>query len=76
MFEIVEKIDKAFESKAKCTLIDKMGKYFHGIVTDSWVRLSGGKIRGKIKFQSDERGEFEMDANDILDITFDGGGTK
>jgi len=70
VFAIVEKIDKAFEEKLACTLIDKMGKYFHGSVVDSWVRVSGGKIRGKIRFQSEEKGEFEMDANDILDLLF------
>ncbi len=70
MFQLLDKIDKALESKLNCTLIDKMGKYYNGSVTDSWVRLSGGKIRGKIKFASSEKGEFEMDANDILDITF------
>lgn len=68
MFQIVEKIDKALESKTRCTLIDKTGKYLHGILNDSWVRVSGGKLRGKIKFQSEERGEVEVDANDILDI--------
>lgn len=68
MFGIVEKIDKALESKQKCTLIDKMGKYLHGVVEDSWVRLSGGKLRGKVRFASEEKGEVEVDANDILDI--------
>ena len=68
MFPILDKIDKAVESKAKCTLIDKMGKYLHGIVTDSWIRFSGGKLRGKLVFESEEKGTLEMDANDILDI--------
>lgn len=68
MFPILDKIDKALESKAKCTLIDKMGKYLHGEVTDSWIRFSGGKLRGKLVFESEERGTLEMDANDILDI--------
>ncbi|MBM4304006.1 MAG: hypothetical protein FJ116_01855 [Deltaproteobacteria bacterium] len=68
MFPILNKIDKALETKAKCTLIDKMGKYLHGKVTDSWIRFSGGKLRGKLVFESDERGALEMDANDILDI--------
>ena len=68
MFPILDKIDKALESKAKCTLIDKMGKYLHGKVTDSWIRFSGGKLRGKLVFESEERGSLEMDANDILDI--------
>ena len=70
MVQIVEKIDKAVETKSRCTLIDKMGRYFHGTLTDSWVRISGGKLRGKIKFTSDEKGELEVDANDILDIRF------
>jgi hypothetical protein len=48
--------------------MDKMGKYLHGIVTDSWVRFSGGKLRGKIVFESEEKGTLEIDANDILDI--------
>lgn len=69
MFIIVDKIDKALESKVKCTLIDKMGKYHHGVLTDSWVRASGGKMRGKVLFLSEEKGEIEIDANDILDIT-------
>jgi hypothetical protein len=68
MFPILNKIDKALETKAKCTLIDKMGKYLHGKVTDSWIRFSGGKLRGKLVFESDETGSLEMDANDILDI--------
>lgn len=70
MVQLVEKIDKALESKSRCTLIDKMGRYFHGTLTDSWVRLSGGKMRGKVKFTSDEKGEQEIDCNDILDIKF------
>jgi hypothetical protein len=68
MFSIVEKIDKALESKSKCTLIDKMGKYLHGTIVDSWVRVSGGKMRGKVVFLSDEKGSVEVDANDILDV--------
>jgi hypothetical protein len=68
MFSILEKIDKALESKDPCTLVDKMGKYFHGTVTDSWIRISGGKLRGKLQFQSEEKGPIEMDANDILDL--------
>lgn len=70
MFPILTKIDRALESKERCRLIDKMGKYLNGTVTDSWVRLSGGKVRGKVVFQSDERGPVEIDANDILDILF------
>lgn len=68
MFGILEKIDKALETKAKCTLINKMGKHFHGTVSDSWVRMSGAKLRGKVVFQSEEKGEVEVDANDILDL--------
>jgi hypothetical protein len=68
VFEIVEKIDKALETKVKCTLLDKMGGCFHGTLNDSWVRVSGGKLRGKIRFSSEEKGEFEIDANDILDL--------
>jgi hypothetical protein len=68
MFMIVEKIDKAVESKAKCTLIDKMGKHYHGIFSDSWVRVSGGKLRGKVVFNAEDKGEVEIDANDILDV--------
>lgn len=68
MFFLIDKIDKALESKAKCTLIDKMGKYYHGILFDSWVCMSGGKLRGKVKFQSEEKGEVQIDANDILDV--------
>lgn len=68
MFPILDKIDKAIETKSKCTLMDKMGRYLHGTLTDSWVRFSGGKLRGKVVFQSDEKGSLEIDANDILDI--------
>ena len=68
MFPLIDKIDKAVELKAKCTLIDKMGTYLHGTITDSWVRVSGGKMRGKITFASEEKGEIEMDVNDILDL--------
>ncbi len=68
MFNIIDKIDKAMETKQKCTLIHKMGKYFHGTIHDSWVRISGGKLRGKILFVSEEKGEIEVDANDILDL--------
>lgn len=70
MFQLAEKIDKANDSKSRCTLIDKLGRYFHGTMTDSWVRLSGGKLRGKVVFLSDEKGEIQVDANDILDILF------
>ncbi len=72
MFGILEKIDKAVETGSKCKMLDKMGKCFHGKLTDSWVRLSGGKLRGKVVFDSEERGVFEMDANDILDIVITG----
>lgn len=68
MFPVLEKIDKALELKIKCTLIDKMGKYHHGVFTDSWVRISAGKLRGKVRFATEEKGEVEMDANDILDV--------
>lgn len=70
MFPIVTKIDRALESKEQCRLIDKMGKYLNGTITDSWVRISGGKVRGKLVFQSEERGPVEIDANDVLDILF------
>ncbi len=68
MFPILQKIDKALETKEKCTLINKNGKYFHGTVKDSWARLSGGKLRGKVEFISDEKGELQIDVNDILDL--------
>lgn len=68
MFNILQKIDLAAEGKKTCTLIDKMGKYFHGTVTDTWARVSGGKMRGKIMFLSEEKGEVEIDVNDILDL--------
>ena len=68
MFPILDKIDKALESKSPCTLVNKMGKYFHGTVSDSWIRISGGKLRGKLQFQSEEKGPIEIDANDILDL--------
>lgn len=68
MFPIIDKIDKALESKAECTLIDKSGRYFHGVVVDSWIRISAAKLRGKLVFNSKEKGEIEMDANDILDL--------
>lgn len=71
MFPVLTKIDQALESKKRCRLIDKMGKYLNGTVTDSWVRLSGGKLRGKVVFQSDEKGPVEIDANDVLDILFE-----
>ncbi len=71
MFQLVDNIDKAVESKCRCTLTDKMGRCFHGTLTDSWVRMSGGKLRGKIKFTSDEKGEIELDCNDILEIRLD-----
>ncbi len=68
MLHLLEKIDKALETKDKVTLIDKMGKYFHGTVKDSWVRLSADRMRGKVVFVSEEKGEMELDANDILDV--------
>jgi len=68
VFKVVEKIDNLLESKEKCTLIDKLGTYYHGVIADSWVRISGGKVRGKVRFNSEEKGEMEIDANDILDI--------
>ena len=54
MFHLVEKIDKALEAKNKVTLIEKSGVYLHGVVADSWVRISGGKLRGKVVFASEE----------------------
>ncbi|MBY0369950.1 hypothetical protein K2X33_04635 [bacterium] len=72
MFLVLPKIDRAAESKERCKLIDKMGRYFHGNVADSWVRMSGGKLRGKVVFQSDDKGTLEFDANDVLDILFEG----
>jgi hypothetical protein len=68
MFKIIDKIDKALESKQKCTLMDKGGRTLHGSVSESWVRMSGGKMRGKIRFVSEEKGEIEVDCNDILDL--------
>jgi len=68
LYPIVLKIDNAYESKVKVLLIDKMGKHLHGIIEDSWVRVSGGKVRGKIVFNSQEKGKQEIDANDILDL--------
>jgi hypothetical protein len=68
LFGIIDKIDRAYDSKLRYTLIEKTGKYLHGTIVDSWVRLSGGKIRGKIVFVSDEKGSVEIDANDILDL--------
>lgn len=68
MFLNVDKIDEALLTKANCTIIDKMGKFLHGVITDSWVRLSGGKLRGKIVFESKEKGSLEIDANDIFDV--------
>ncbi len=72
MFGIVDKIDRALETKQPCTLIHKMGTYYHGTVLDSWVRMSGGKLRGKVQFQSEEKGPIEVDANDILDLLIGG----
>lgn len=68
MFAIVEKIDKALENREKCMLVEKSGRHFYGILTDSWVRVSGGKMRGKVRFQTEEKGEIEVDVNDILDL--------
>ncbi len=68
MFAIVDKIDKAMETQKKCTLIDKMGRHLHGTVLDTWVMHSGGKLRGKVKFRSEEMGDVEVDANDVLDL--------
>jgi hypothetical protein len=67
-FILIDKIDKAVETKEKCTVIHKMGKYYHGVVHESWIRMSGGKMRGKIRFESEEKGEIEIDANDILEL--------
>lgn len=68
VFVLIDKLDKLLESKDRCTIIDKLGSYHHGVITDSWVRISGGKVRGKIRFQSDAKGEIEIDGNDILEI--------
>ncbi|MCB0403905.1 MAG: hypothetical protein KDD51_03915 [Bdellovibrionales bacterium] len=67
MFEILEKIDKAIESKSRVRLINKMGKYFRGAIVDSWARASSGRMRGKIQFQTDEK-VLDIDVNDIMDI--------
>ncbi len=68
MFPILQKIDKATETKQRQTLIDKTGRHLHGVIEDSWVRISGAKMRGKVVFASDEKGTVEIDANDILDL--------
>jgi len=72
VFPVLDKIDRVLQTKVRCTLIDKMGKYHHGQMVDSWVRVSGGKLRGKVVFQSEEKGEIEVDCNDILDILISG----
>lgn len=72
MFLILEKIDKALENKSSCTLIHKAGHYLHGKVEESWARVSGGKMRGKIRFGSVEKGTVEIDINDVLDLIEDG----
>ena len=74
MYPILQKIDAALESKGRYTLIGKAGKHLHGVVSDSWVRLSGGKVRGKIVFDSTEKGQLEIDANDILELLPEKGG--
>lgn len=68
VFELVEKIDQFVESKKRVTLIHKMGFYYHGVLTDTWVRISGVKLRGKVKMESDEKGPIEIEATDILDL--------
>ena len=72
VFALVDKVDKALEAKQACMLIDKMGRYLHGTITESWIRVSGGKMRGKLRFASKEKGEVEVDANDILDLILEG----
>jgi len=72
MFPVLDKIDKALELKAECTLIHKMGQYYHGTIEDSWIRVSGGKLRGKLTFISQEKGSVEVDGNDILDLIIKG----
>ena len=71
VFFASDNIDKAMESQVKCTLMDKSGRYLHGVVKDTWVRLSAGKLRGKVVFVSEEKGEIEVDANDILDLVLE-----
>jgi hypothetical protein len=68
MFPILDKIEQALASKQRCTLIDKAGRYYHGVFADSWVRISGGKVRGKVVFQSEEKGDVEIDGNHNLDV--------
>ncbi len=68
MFSLIDKIDKGLESKANCTVIEKAGKHLHGVISDSWVCISGGRLRGKLVFESEEKGRVEIDANDILDV--------
>lgn len=67
--KLIEAIEKAQVHKIKLKLMDKMGGCFYGYVIDSWLRIgSGGHLRGKFMFNSDEKGEFELDINDVLDI--------
>lgn len=68
MFSLIDKIDRAVETKAKCVLVHKMGPHYHGILTDSWVRISGGKMRGKVRMNTEEKGDIEVDGNDVLDL--------
>lgn len=71
MFLILETIDKAVESQSSCTLIHKAGYYLHGKVAESWARVSGGKMRGKLRFDSIEKGVVEVDINDVLELKVD-----
>ena len=68
MFPILEKIDIGITTKVRCTLMDKSGRHYHGVFEDSWIRISGGKLRGKAVFISEEKGRIEIEAYDILDI--------
>lgn len=71
MFAFMEKIEKAVGEKGRCTLVEKSGRHLHGTMTDHWVHYSAGKLRGKVVFLSDEKGEVQVDANDILDVRFE-----
>lgn len=68
MYNLIDKIDQGVATKTRHTLIEKSGRHHHGILVDSWIRISGGKLRGKLVFESEEKGRVEVDAHDILDV--------
>ena len=69
MWSFLETLDELEQSKKPVLIIDKGGDYKRGRIKEHYVRISAGKLRGKIILvKKENKAEEEIDANDVLDI--------